>query len=131
VPAHQSLWSYFDEVAHHRRRYAVPELKRKLANAGFSGIYVTPFMSALFPLMWIKRRLVGERASKLSKADGQDRQAAVESDLKINPVMNWFMDTLLRPEAFFISHGWRVPLGTSLLAVASRPENSGNPASHD
>lgn len=130
VPAHQSLWSYFDEVAHHRRRYAVSELERKLAAAGFSGIYVTPFMSALFPLMWIKRRLVGERADKLSKADGKDRQAAAESDLQINPLMNLLMNLLLRPEAFLIAHGRRVPFGTSLLAIASRSENSVNAPSY-
>jgi SAM-dependent methyltransferase len=124
VPAHQSLWSYFDETAHHRRRYAVRDLKRKLADAGFCGIYVTQFMSALFPLMWIKRRLVGEKAAKLSEADAHRRQAAVESDLKINPIVNWFVELLLRPEAFFVLRRWRIPLGTSLLALAIRPEKS-------
>ena len=130
VPAHQSLWSYFDEVAHHRRRYAVRDLEWKLADAGFCGIYVTQFMSALFPLMWIKRRLVGEKARNLSEANAHWRQAAVESDLKINPMVNWFMDLLLRPEAFFVSRHWRVPLGTSLLALAIRPEKSVNSISH-
>lgn len=130
VPAHQSLWSYFDEVAHHRRRYTVRDLERKLADAGFSGIYVTQFMGPLFPLMWLKRRLVGEKATKLSEADAHQRQAAVESDLKISPMLNWFMDLLLRPEAFFISRHWRIPLGTSLLALATRPEKSVNSSSH-
>lgn len=130
VPAHQSLWSYFDEVAHHRRRYAVADLERKLADAGFSRIYVTQFMSALFPLMWIKRRLLGEKATKLSEADAHQRQAAVESDLKINPLVNWFMDLLLWPEAFFVSRHWRIPLGTSLLALATRPEKPVNSISH-
>ena len=130
VPAHQSLWSYFDEVAHHRRRYAVADLERKLADAGFSRIYVTQFMSALFPLMWIKRRLLGEKATKLSEADAHRRQAAVESDLKINPLVNWFMDLLLWPEAFFVSRHWRIPLGTSLLALATRPEKPVNSISH-
>jgi SAM-dependent methyltransferase len=130
VPAHQSLWSYFDEVAHHRRRYAARDLRRKLADAGFCGIYVTQFMSALFPLMWIKRRLVGEKATKLCEADAHRLQAAVESDLKINPMINWFTDLLLRPEAFFVSRHWRIPLGTSLLALAVRPEKSANSSSH-
>jgi SAM-dependent methyltransferase len=130
VPAHQGLWSYFDEVAHHRRRYAVADLERKLADAGFSRIYVTQFMSALFPLMWIKRRLLGEKATKLSEADAHRRQAAVESDLKINPLINWFMDLLLWPEAFFVSRHWRIPLGTSLMALATRPEKTVNSISH-
>lgn len=129
VPAHEGLWSYFDEVAHHRRRYAVKDLKRKLADAGFCDIYVTQFMSALFPLMWLKRR-VGEKAAKLSEADAHRRQAAAESDLKINLMVNRFMDLLLWPEAFFVSRHWRIPLGTSLLALASRPDNSVNSSSH-
>src|SRR5436190_5288771 len=53
VPAHQGLWSYFDDVAHHRRRYAPAELECKLVSAGFTNIYVTQFMGALFPAMWL------------------------------------------------------------------------------
>jgi SAM-dependent methyltransferase len=120
VPAHLSLWSYFDEVAGHRRRYSPLELKRKLASAGFTGLFVTQFMGALFPAMWIKRRYLGDGASKLGRASAQHRQAAVESDLRINPIVNRFFELLLSPEPFFISRHMRLPVGTSLLALAQR-----------
>ncbi len=130
VPAHQSLWSYFDEVAHHRRRYAPRELGRKLSAAGFTSVYVTQFMCALFPFMWIKRRLLGERGTKLSQASAQQQQAAVESDLQINPLVNRLFELMLRPEAFFVSHRVRMPLGTSLLAITTRPGNAASSAAH-
>jgi SAM-dependent methyltransferase len=121
VPAHQGLWSYFDEVAHHRRRYAPAELERKLTATGFDVVQATLFMSVLFLPLWLKRRLLGERLVSLSRASADRRQTAVESDLKINPLTNWLLEMALRPEAFLIAHGIRLPLGTSLLAVARRP----------
>jgi len=128
VPAHQGLWSYFDDVAHHRRRYAPAGLESKLVSAGFTELYVTQFMAALFPPMWLKRRLLGEGAAKLSRANPQQRQAAVESDLKIHPLVNWMFELWLRPEVFFISRRWRLPLGTSLLALARRPMQTAAPS---
>ena len=121
VPAHPGLWSYFDEVAHHRRRYTRTELREKLTAASFEPTYVTEFMSALFLPMWLKRRLVGERLRPLDHASADERQTAVESDLKINPFANWLLETMLRPESLLIARGLHLPLGTSLLAVARRP----------
>lgn len=120
VPAHGGLWSYFDEVAHHRRRYEVAELKAKLVSAGFVNVYVTQFMMALFPIMWLKRHFIGDRAKGLSQASREEQQAAAESDLRINPLTNWLLTMLTRPDAFLISRRLPVPVGTSLLALASR-----------
>ena len=130
APAHMSLWSYFDEVAHHRRRYAPAELEQKLVAAGFVVEYATHFMAALVPPMWIKRRLLGERAGKLSRATTVRQQAAAESDLKIDPLVNWFFEMILLPEAYLISKRLRLPLGTSLLALATRPVEPANPLRH-
>jgi SAM-dependent methyltransferase len=115
VPAHQGLWSYFDEVAHHRRRYDVKGLTQKLTAAGFADIYVTPFMAALLPIMWLKRRLIGDGISGVSRADSKRRQGAVESDLHVGSVPNLLLSRL-------ISRRVRVPFGTSLLALAKRPQ---------
>ncbi len=131
VPAHQSLWSYFDEVAHHRRRYARAELAAKLSAAGFGDVYVTPFMAALFPLMWVKRRLLGETATQLSAAGPRERQAAAESDLRVPPLLNGLLGALLRPEPLCISRRWRLPLGTSLLALATKPAHPRPGSEHD
>ena len=121
VPAHMGLWSYFDEIAHHRRRYAPAELEQKLATAGYEVVHCTQFMSVLFLPMWLKRRLLGERVTRLSQAPAGQQQIAVESDLKVNSVANWLLETALRPEPTFISRRWKLPVGTSLIALARRP----------
>ena len=121
VPAHMKLWSYFDEVAHHRRRYDVAGLQGKLVAAGFRLELATPFMTALFPVMWLKRRFVGERRGKLSEARPERQQAAVESDLHVPTLVNWAFEMALRPDAWLISRRGRLPVGTSILALATRP----------
>jgi len=80
--------------------------------------------------MWLKRRLLGEGATKLSQASLQQQQAAVESDLKVNPLVNWLFEQLLRPEVFLIRRRLRVPLGTSLLALATRPAQTATYPDH-
>ena len=120
VPAHRSLWSYFDEVAHHRRRYAVAELEAKLVGAGFVDVHVTQFMAALFPVMWLKRHFLGESAKGLARAGLNEQQSAAESDLRINPLANWLLEILTRPDSMLISRRIPVPVGTSLCALATR-----------
>jgi len=127
VPAHHYLWSYFDDFAHHRRRYAPAELVRKLSAAGYDMIHATQFMAALYLPLWVKRKLLGERLVSRATPEAGRRRAAVESDLKISPFMNWVMGMAVRPEPFLISRGWRLPFGTSLLAVARRPASPTNP----
>src|SRR5438874_10484997 len=57
VPAHMSLWSYFDVAACHCRRYALDELRQKLIHTGYAVEYISEFMTLLFPLLWVTRRL--------------------------------------------------------------------------
>ena len=70
VPAHMSLWSYFDEASHHCRRYEPAELEGKLGQAGFEVEYVSQYMRLLYPLMWFGRRWAKWRSgtAKLSEA---------------------------------------------------------------
>src|SRR5262249_43810635 len=53
VPAHMSLWSYFDESSCHYRRYDRTALQSKLAATGFEVEFITEFMMTLFPLVWL------------------------------------------------------------------------------
>jgi SAM-dependent methyltransferase len=62
VPAHMSLWSYFDVASRHCRRYAATELEQILRESGFEVDYLTQFMMSLFPLVWLIRRIKGGRA---------------------------------------------------------------------
>lgn len=122
VPAHQTLWSYFDEAAHHCRRYSRGELAAKLDRAGFQVQYLTEFMSWLWVPMWIKRRLVGEyrqRAHRNHDGAQTDRQREAETDLNVPAAINAAFDMALRPEAWMMARHLRIPVGTSLCAWAT------------
>jgi SAM-dependent methyltransferase len=110
VPAHQTLWSSFDVASGHVRRYVPATLSRALRTAGFRVEYMSYFMSLLFPPMWMRRRL--------AHRDSKDMAATLDSEFQIVPVVNTIAYELLRSEAAAVGRRWRLPMGTSLIAVA-------------
>jgi SAM-dependent methyltransferase len=112
VPAHPALWSYFDEASHHCRRYTTSELRGKLQAAGFSIDYLSQYMMPLFPLMWLNRRLSGLQRRGASEM--------AQKEFRINPLVNAVMNVLIGAERPLLARRWRLPMGTSLVAVARR-----------
>lgn len=117
VPAHPALWSYFDEAAHHYRRYRPSDLKTALRRAGYRVEYVTQFMAAIAPLMWLQRRMTALTGRRLT-GDGCCAHELAASDLRITPVVNGILTRVLKWEAHVVARRGRLPVGTSLLAVA-------------
>lgn len=118
VPAHQGLWSYFDEASHHCRRYQPDELRHKLVAAGYDVEYISQYMMSIFPLVWMGRQLSGlrNRASKGMGVTSVEELAIQE--LRLVPVINEALGQLLRLEERWLSRSHTLPLGTSLVAVA-------------
>jgi SAM-dependent methyltransferase len=121
VPAHMMLWSYFDEAANHVRRYAGPDLRRRLKAAGFTIEYQTQFMASIYPLMWLGRRLnyhvqIGRR----SRTRQFNPRELTENDFRIVPGLNGLIDWSLAGEENLIRRRRRITRGTSILAVARR-----------
>ena len=48
VPAYQFLWNNHDDVCHHKRRYTLKDLEKKVINSGFSIEYSSYFNNFLF-----------------------------------------------------------------------------------
>lgn len=118
VPAHQSLWSYFDEESRHCRRYAPSELRSKLIEAGYRVEYLTQYMATIFPLVWLGRRVAALISrSPVGEANGKDVAAA---DLRVVPVINDVLALLLAQEARVIARRRQLPIGTSIIAVARK-----------
>ena len=63
----------------------------------------------------VVNRLRGRRRTELEMAVGELRPV---------PVLNGLMRALLAPEAPLVGARWRLPVGTSLLAVASNPNSA-------
>jgi len=119
VPAHMSLWSYADEFAGHQRRYGLRELETKLAAAGFRVKYIGYFMAATLPVMWLKRRLTTWAHKGHTPAEARDLFLA---ELRPVPIVNGILRWLAGKEATLIASGRLLPFGTSLLALAVRPD---------
>lgn len=115
VPAYMSLWSHTDESSGHYRRYTPATLRRVLEESGWAVERVTPFMFSLVPLMWAGRKLAAF-TNRLRGVRRTGRELAV-GELRPVPVVNALMRGLLALEAPLVRR-WRLPVGTSLLAVA-------------
>lgn len=115
VPAHQFLWSYFDEAAHHCRRYSLSEIRQKLSDAGFEIEFAGQFMACLFPLVWLVRKF-------REPLDSDPSAAHVRSvnEFRIIPIVNEFLTALLTIEALWVARRRHLPLGTSLVVIARK-----------
>lgn len=136
VPAHMSLWSDVDVAADHRRRYSAPELRARLEENGFVVEYCSQFMAALYPIMWLSRRGTpvlrrlrrkggrgegGDGGAGGGAGGGADAGAVNTHELKVVPGLNGALAALLGTDAALVRRGWRLPIGTSLCALARRP----------
>lgn len=108
VPQHPWLWSRFDELAGHERRYTRKELRARLVRAGFEVVYAGSFVFFLLPALWLKRR---------ASRPGQGEMA---DELAIHPLLNRLFRGLMRIERRLIAAGFTLPAGGSLLVVARR-----------
>lgn len=104
VPAFPFLWSRLDEAAGHRCRYTVGVLRNELGAAGFDLVRWTHYQFLLFPLV------------ALSRLAGRRREVGIER--RPPP---WLDRTLAGVNRFEVRHftGWRLPVGSSLVAWAS------------
>jgi SAM-dependent methyltransferase len=116
VPAHPFLFDEMDEIAHHRRRYRRGELREKLQAAGLEVILLNHFMGPLLPMMMLVRGL--GRAFAAGTHTALERRTF---EARVVPGLNGLMLALLRAERFWI-RGMPIPFGTSLLALARRPD---------
>jgi SAM-dependent methyltransferase len=124
VPAHPALWSYADDYAGHYRRYSSAALQSALTTAGFKVDHLSNFMAPLVPLLWLRRRL-SALLNRGDSATGRTTRELALNDLSVVPVLNGCLARLLALEAPLLARRKRVPVGTSLLAVATRAQSAG------
>jgi SAM-dependent methyltransferase len=111
VPQHAWLWSPIDEYACHERRYAAPDLHKKIEAAGFRVIRSTSFITTLLPAMMISRFLQ-KRVS--------DKNFDATAELELSPWLNSLLSQILKAELALIKLGFNLPVGGSRLVVAEK-----------
>jgi SAM-dependent methyltransferase len=103
VPAREELWSWFDEVSLHKRRYTKETLKRMFVEMQLQPLVMKyMFMSLYLPMKYLRSK--GE---------------TVEDAFRISRVMNILLKGLFDGERL-ISKGLSLPIGTSLIAIARK-----------
>jgi len=107
VPAHRWLWSEADVSLGHVRRYTRPSLASHLAAAGFGPTLSTHVFSWLVLPVWLKRRM----------ASGVEAELGLD---QTSPLLDLAAMVLTRIERAAVGRV-PIPLGTSVLCVATRP----------
>ena len=110
VPQHMFLWSAWDEMNLHKRRYAPGELALKAARTGFEIVYTTSFTTLLLWAVMIKR-VVEKRKTDISPEDEQ----------KISPILNSIFSGVMALERGILRAGIRFPVGSSCCVVLRKP----------
>ncbi len=112
VPAFQSLWSTFDVLLGHKRRYTVADLSRLFDELGLETVRLRYAFSFSFPLVWIQRRLIRDVSAS------EQRRAYYRPP---HPFINMILKVLCRFELRLASFGIDLPFGTSVMALARKP----------
>lgn len=108
VPQHQWLWSSYDVQSGHVRRYSRGEIVSKLRYAGLHVGYVGSFVGLLLPFMWMARMSRRTRASDIL------------SEFRIPYLLNVSLEAVMTAEFALLRLGFRLPIGGSLLVVATK-----------
>ena len=111
VPQHEFLWSIYDDLGFHKRRYSRKYLVQKLKENNFEIIYINSFNSFLLPAMYVSRFL-----NKFKKKEEFD----VMDELKINNFLNNIFKKILNFEYFLSKIGINFQFGGSLIGIAKK-----------
>ena len=110
VPAFMFLWGVQDDISHHRRRYTLSDLKKRLAEAGLKVERATYANITFFLPILIGRvimRLTGVRP-------------ASENNITIG-ALNGFLGWILGAESWWLRR-MNFPFGVSIVCVARRTD---------
>ena len=108
VPAFMLLWSRFDELNEHKRRYTLQELKSKLLHAGFDVEKISYYNTLLFPVVFFIRMF--NNAIK--------RNGASDIDMP-NFLLNSALEKIFSSEKYILKF-LNLPIGVSILAVVGK-----------
>lgn len=110
VPAFRFLWSRRDDLAHHVRRYRLPEVKEKTREAGLRIVRATyinlPLLIPLFLMV---------KVGYLLRRNPTTEMDYVLVPPPINKVLGW----IVRGEACWLARA-DLPVGTSIACVATK-----------
>ncbi len=117
VPAFQALWSDWDVVLHHFRRYRRSNLLPLIHDAGLEIVHCNYVNVLVFPAVYAVRKLRTFRSNNGETAGSERAEEQIPG-----PLLNRFLrKTFVAPACQDLV---RFPFGVGLLAVARKPEQA-------
>jgi SAM-dependent methyltransferase len=116
VPAFPRLWSPWDDLEKHKRRYTLATARRLCQEAGFEVIRATCFF---LPLFFAAAAVKAVRLAGRTLGGRPDPARAITdlAEAKTTPWLSRLVLGLLAPERRWLRRG-NLPLGTSILLLA-------------
>jgi 2-polyprenyl-3-methyl-5-hydroxy-6-metoxy-1,4-benzoquinol methylase len=116
VPAFQFLWSPWDDMHHHQRRYTLPEVTRLAEECGLEVVKATYFFAPLFvAAALVKAGRVVARSLTPAKPPATNADDLLEG--KSHPLLTRAMLSVLSVERKWLRRR-ALPFGTSIICVA-------------
>ncbi len=112
VPAHMWLWNQFDEIARHKRRYSLSDLKKLLSNNCFNVLEAKNFFVSIIPLLLVRKILH-------NMLNYEPDEKILDSNLKINPLINSILGFIEFLE-FKILKYLPCKIGGSIIIIAQK-----------
>lgn len=110
VPAYQWMWSKIDEIGHHFRRYDKNILRIEIEKEGFRCIYSSYFMTLLFPLVFIYRKIIPFLFFKKIKLNDLELKKPIN-------ILNKSFYYIMNIEKYFIQKKVSFMYGLSIISV--------------
>lgn len=111
VPAYNWLWSRWDEILHHKRRYNKKQLTGVLEENRFKILEISYMHPYLILPVYIIRFIRSKFSGRKYKSDFQI----------INPLLNFFLLAIARLQ-LKLMHLISIPFGTSIICIAKVAE---------
>lgn len=112
--AYGFLWSWHDEIVHHKRRYTNGQFRRLLADSGFEAVRSSYVNTFLFPLILTVRLIQRVKGSPAAAENGSP-----DVFMPASPI-NGFLYAILWAEAKLLKFV-SFPFGVGLFAIAQKP----------
>ena len=110
VPAHMHLWSNFDVLNHHKRRYELAKLIEKVESAGYEIVKASYYNFFLYPVVYFSRML-----SNIFKVN--------KDELEIpNLFINELLFKIFSFESLMLKL-FRLPYGVSIIMILRSKNN--------
>ena len=111
VPAYKFLWTGFDEILGHKRRYTKKEICQKFSRCGYQIVMASYFVFFLSPAFILYRMI-----QKLKKNNTESLGGSV---IEFPKIVNWLFTKILSLEALIVPY-LNLPFGTSIIVLAKR-----------